>query len=246
MNEENTSKKSFWIGVGSTVIFGFVIGFFVLLFMVLSDDQLSNSVVNANSGSVAGDTGVLEQESDIQVAEITDKDWIRGDKNAQISIIEFSDPECPFCKQFHSTMQQVVAEYDGKVNWVYRHFPLPSLHTKAQKEAEALECAGELGGNEGFWKYADRLYEITPSNDGLDPDKLPEIAQYVGLNKSKFEECLSSGKYAAKVRAHAEDAVNAGGRGTPHSVVVTQDGEKIPFSGALPFSQIKSLINQLL
>src|SRR3989338_8105483 len=104
------------------------------------------------------------EEADINIKAITDSDHIRGLSSAPVKVIEFSDTECPFCKMFHGTMKQAMDEYgkDGRIAWVYRHFPIDSLHSKARKEAEALECAGELGGNEGFWKYVDRVMEITP------------------------------------------------------------------------------------
>ncbi|MDO8521156.1 MAG: DsbA family protein, partial [bacterium] len=98
-------------------------------------------------------------------------DHIFGNPNANVLIIEYSDPECPFCKKFHEEMLQVMAQYgkSGDVAWVYRHFPLDQIHPKARKEGEAQECANELGGNDMFWKYTEKLFEITPSNNGLDP-----------------------------------------------------------------------------
>jgi protein-disulfide isomerase len=131
----------------------------------------------------------------------------------------------------------------GKVAWVYRHFPLDQLHSKARKEAEATECAGELGGNEKFWSYLDRLMEITPANNGLDLAELPKIAQYVGLDVSKFNACLDSGKYAKKVQEQLTNAEATGGRGTPWSIVVGPDGKKYPLSGAQPLSAIKQLVD---
>lgn len=112
-----------------------------------------------------------KQESD-SVRPVGEGEHLRGDPKATVKIVEFSDLECPFCKRFHLTMQQVMEEYSGKVAWVYRHFPLDSLHSKARKEAEATECAAELAGNDGFWAYIDKLFEITPSNNGLDPSLL--------------------------------------------------------------------------
>lgn len=106
------------------------------------------------------------------VRSVGDSDHLRGDPKATVKVVEFSDLECPFCKNFHRTMQQVMEEYSDKVAWVYRHFPLDSLHPKARKEAEATECAAELQGNDGFWAYVDKLFEITPSNNGLDPNLL--------------------------------------------------------------------------
>ena len=86
------------------------------------------------------------------VKPVSAEDHIRGNVNAAVKVIEFSDFECPFCKGFHATMKQVmtVHEKDGKIAWVYRHFPLDQIHSKARKEAQAAECAAEQGGNKAF------------------------------------------------------------------------------------------------
>ncbi|MDP3900954.1 MAG: DsbA family protein [bacterium] len=173
--------------------------------------------------------------------EVTDQDHIRGNSSAEVTIIEYSDLECPFCKQFHPTMQQVLSEYGDKVRWVYRHFPLDQIHSRADKEAEAAECAGEQGGNEGFWQYVDRVFEVTPSNNNLDPALLPQVAEDLGLNRSAFETCLSSGKYAQHVEDDYQSGVTAGVTGTPGSFV---NGTIV--RGALPFDQLKTIIDQEL
>lgn len=175
-------------------------------------------------------------------------DHVRGNPDAPVKIVEYTDPECPFCKRFHETMKQVMGEYgkDGKVAWVYRNFPLDQLHPKARKEAVAVECAGAIGGKEMFWKYADRLYEITPSNNRLDPAELPNIAKYVGLDVSTFNTCLTSGKFDAHVEADIQNAVATGGNGTPWSVVIGVDGKKYPLSGAQPYEAVKRLIEVAL
>jgi protein-disulfide isomerase len=179
---------------------------------------------------------------------VSEEDHILGDPNAEILFVEYSDTECPFCKQFHVTLKRVMAEYgkDGKVAWVYRHFPIDQLHSKARKEAEALECAGELGGNEKFWQYTDLLYATTNSNDTLDPAELPKMAKTVGIDTKAFNTCLSSGKYKVKVESDYQDAVRAGGNGTPNSILITKDGLKTPVEGALPYDRLKSIIDALL
>ncbi|MFA4890543.1 MAG: thioredoxin domain-containing protein [Candidatus Paceibacterota bacterium] len=181
--------------------------------------------------------------------EVSADDHILGNPDAQLAIVEFSDTECPYCKKFHQTMNQIMDDYGktGKVKWIYRHFPLDALHDKARKEAEATECAADLGGNEKFWAYINRLYEITPSSNGLDLAELPKIAEYVGLDKKSFESCLSSGKFASKVEASYQDGISSGVEGTPYSVIInSKDGKKYPISGALPYQQVKIAIDQLL
>lgn len=176
--------------------------------------------------------------NEIQIKPVTAEDHILGNPKAPIMIVEFSDTECPFCKNFQTTMHQVIDTYGktGKVAWVYRHFPIDGLHPKARKESEATECAAELGGNDVFWKYLDNLYKKTPSNNDLDPSLLPQIAEESGLDRTKFETCLASGKYADKIEKSVQDATTAGGQGTPYTVIITKY-EKIPISeGAIPFS----------
>lgn len=153
------------------------------------------------------------------------KDHIRGNPNADIVFVEFSDTECPFCKRFHTVMQQIINDYgkSGKVAWVYREYPIVQLHSKAPKEAEALECAAELGGNLKFWEFVDQVFAVTPSNDGLDPAELPRIAAKIGLNESAFKDCLSSGRYGARVQSDMQDGIAAGVDGTPHSVLVLKN-----------------------
>lgn len=183
---------------------------------------------------------------DIVVQPVSAEDHVFGDPNAAVAVIEFSDLECPFCQRLHPTLKQIVADYDGQVKWVYRHFPLDVLHQKARKEAEATECANELGGNDAFWAYLDRLFEITPSNDGLAASQLPQIAEDVGLNRGKFEECLNSGRYAQHIADDVAQATAAGGAGTPYTVILAPDGTTYPVSGAQPASAFSSLIDLAL
>jgi len=156
---------------------------------------------------------------------VTERDPIIGSMDASLILVEYSDTECPFCKNFHDVMNSLMEKYkDGnEVAWVYRHFPLTSIHPKAPREAEATECAYELGGNDGFWNYINRLYEITPSNNGLDLKILPEIAQEVGLDRVLFEACLDNGTYRDFVKDSFDEAVSVGANGTPFNVLILKD-----------------------
>lgn len=186
--------------------------------------------------------------AEISIEPVTARDHILGNPAAEVIIVEFSDLECPWCKRFHPTLHAIVDEFgrDGKVAWVYRHFPLEQLHSKAKREAEAAECAAELAGNRGFWAFVDKIFEITPSNDGLDLSLLPKVAEDLGINRSLFESCLKSGRHKEKVEQQYQDAVRAGGRGTPYTVIITRN-EKLPITeGAVPLSYLRNIIVELL
>ncbi len=199
---------------------------------------------------------IPETPTNIIIDPVTSADHILGNPNADIVLVEYSDLECPFCKQFQATLHKVMDTYskDNKFAWVYRHFPLDKpdstgviLHSKAGKESEASECAAELGGNAKFWNFIDKIYAITPSNNGLDLKLLPEIAGSLGIDKAKFIACQESGRHKEKVQAQYEDGVRAGGTGTPYSVIITKKGDKIPITlGALPYPQLKNVIEALL
>jgi protein-disulfide isomerase len=178
---------------------------------------------------------------------VSAEDHILGNPNAQVFIVEYSDFECPFCKNFHNTMKRIIDEYgkDGRIAWVYRHFPLAQLHSKAQEEAEASECAAELGGNDGFWNFANRIFEVTPSNNLLDLAQLPVIAEEIGLDRTAFEECLSSGRHTAKVEQQFNDVIAGGGTGTPYSVILVGN-ESIPIEGAQPYEVVKTMVETTL
>lgn len=180
----------------------------------------------------------------VNVRPVSSAEHVRGSLEAPVIIVEYSDLECPFCKRFHETMNQVFKEYgpSGQVAWVYRHFPLDNLHAKARNEALATECAEELGGNEAFWSYLDKIFAVTPSNDGLDASLLPVLAAEIGLDRAAFEACLASNDFDAAIQADVDDATQNGGTGTPFPVIIGPDGKQTSLPGAVPFPQLKALI----
>ncbi len=180
--------------------------------------------------------------------EVTSSDHLLGDPQAPLTFIIFTDLECPWCKKFNQIVTQMMEDYgkQGKVKLVFRQFPLDSLHKKSRKEAEATECAADLGGNEKFWQYVNKIFEITPSNDGLDSAELPKIASEIGLDQNKFNDCLNSGKFSQKVQADYNDAIASGANGTPFSIAIDSKGEKFPLNGYLSYEQLKVFLDQIL
>lgn len=196
----------------------------------------------------SGQTGEKIAPNIENIIPISDSDHIRGDKNAPVQIIEFSDMECPFCKRFHETMLNIIKEYGatGQVAWIYRHFPLEQLHPLARKAAEATECAAKIGGNNAFWQYLDQYMVLQSSEEDLISNNFTKIAENIGIDGAQFETCLNGGEFNDKIDSFAQDAVNSGAQGTPYSVVISKNGKKYEINGAQPYEKVKLVIEEAL
>lgn len=177
------------------------------------------------------------------VRPIDERDHYFGNPDAEVVLIEYSDLECPFCARFHPTAEQIVEEYEGRVAWVYRHFPLESIHANATPAAVASECVAELGGNDAFWTFIDDLFM---SGQRLTPALYEELAGQVGVGAVALGECIESGRHDAKVADDLANAIEVGGRGTPFTVLLHKDGSATSFSGALPIERIRPLVDTAL
>ncbi len=234
------------LSIPLAIIFAGVLVAGAIIFSERATPVVKQPVVEAG---VRDTVGADEANAPVELLALVADDHILGNPNAEVLIIEYSDPECPFCKRFHETMVQVMEQYgkSGQVAWVYRHFPLDQIHPKARKEGEAQECAAELGGNEAFWKYTDKLFEITPANNGLDLAQLPKLAQTIGLDGVAFTACLDSGRYAARVQRDFENGANVGVRGTPYTIVWNKTtGKQMPLNGAYPFENMKTILGLMI
>lgn len=190
----------------------------------------------------------IPQEKNTETSEIRpidEIDHILGNKNAEVFIVEYSDTECPYCKNFHNTMHKIIAE-NTKVAWIYRHYPIPQLHQKAFNEALATECAWEFGGNDIFWSYTDEIYKRTPSNDGLQVEELTKIAEDLELNINTFSACLDTEKYTKKVENDILDGEKVGINGTPTSFIVKNGKVIDKIEGAQPIEKVREIIKNAL
>lgn len=165
---------------------------------------------------------------------IGSNDHIRGNENGEITIVEFSDFQCPYCSRFHNTLKEVLEEYPNDVKWVYKHFPL-SFHPYAKKAAEASECAGDQGK---FNEYNDGLFD---NQKLITAEYLPVLAKNLGLNSTKFKACLDSGKYASRVDDDFTYGRSIGVTGTPGAFI---NGVKM--RGAESFDSVKARIDAIL
>jgi len=173
--------------------------------------EISQVNLNLNQTETVNNTNDLDSMSAISAS-----DHIKGSLSAPVKIVVYSDLECPYCKFFHFELMKAYEEFgpSGQLAIVFRHFPIDSLHSKARTEAQAAECIAEIGGNDKFWLFLDKLFAETPSNNGLELERLPALAKMVGINTEAFQNCLDSNKYANKIGSSVVEAEKIGAQGT--------------------------------
>lgn len=212
--------------------------------IIVAGALIAFAVVYSNRGGIAAPqpkqmAAAGESVPPAQVlGDLADDDLTLGNPNAPVTMVEFADFQCPFCaRMFSDTLPQIKEKYvkTGKVKFVYRDFPISSIHQFAQKAAEAGECADE---QEKFWQYHDLLYT---RQQQLSHENLKKWAGEVGLDVTKFNQCLDSGKYADEVAKDLADGQAAGVTGTPATFV---NGRLV--SGALPYAQFEAIIEEAL
>jgi len=179
------------------------------------------------------------------------RDHLLGDPQAAVSIIEYSDFECPYCKRFHGIPEAVVKRLDGKANLVWRHFPLEFHNPAALREAEATECAARQGGNDAFWIFADELMKRTRSNGkglpGANGDPLLAVAQELKLDVAAFGGCLASAETRTQIGEDRKDGEAAGVTGTPGIVLRHNASGKVRMiEGAISDAALEAQIRELL
>jgi len=180
-------------------------------------------------------------------------DHILGNPAAQILIIEYTDFDCEFCKNFNDTLHQIIANEGagGKVAWVLREFPLVEIHPNAFSHARAAECAAQVAGNDAFWKFTDTLF----ANQPIDPSKYGAFAASAGLSTDKagisgdnFAACFASASPTidAHINSDRQNAFDIGAQGTPYSLILAPGKALIVMDGAYSYDAVKQLIDQAL
>ena len=220
------NKSDFWRYAVYILIVVILIGGY---FVVKDKIAGTGKVVNTNTQPPTQQPGDIAR---VQVG--IDDDAAKGEEDAPVTIIEFSDYECPFCQRFYSqTLSQIQSQYidTGKARLIYRDFPLNNIHPQAQKAAEAAECAGEQGK---YYEMHDKLFE-NGVQGGITSYK--KYAQEIGIDTNEFSSCLDSGKMAAEVSKDLQDGQQAGVAGTPAFFV---NGK--PINGAQPFPVFQEAI----
>jgi protein-disulfide isomerase len=223
------------------IVAAFFVGYLWNKVRTMEDSTLGAARVAPSEPSGTGDAGSAGEQPSGELAPVTADDHIRGNQDATLALIEYSDYECPYCARFHPTAQQALDEYGDDLMWVYRHFPLDSIHPDARPRAEAAECAYDLGGDEAFWAYTDAIFGAQGAID------LNSIASQVGLDASAFQSCVDNGETSQAVNDDYQSGLAAGVRGTPGNFLLNiETGEKVSIPGAVPFENLKASIDQML
>jgi len=191
---------------------------------------------------------------------VRSNEHILGNPDAKVVVVEYSDIDCPYCRIFHPTMQNIISEYgaSGQVSWVYRHFPLES-HPNAYPQALATECVAKQYGESEFWRFISALMEVEFDDDGapisvisdnLSADsRVTLAANKIGLESLPVVACMNAQTYADVVNMTRTEALNAGlgqnNTGTPYSIIISGDKRTL-IDGAQPYNVVKALIDQAL
>jgi protein-disulfide isomerase len=179
------------------------------------------------------DVAVLLRPPTVDVAYDTTR--VKGDPSAPVTIVEFSDFQCPFCKKTESTLNGLLSKYSGRVKLAYMDFPLQEIHPQAQTAAEAARCAGEQGK---FWEYHDALYRDQSKLSGAE---LVIHARTLHLDEKSFQSCLESAKYKSKVETDIEQGNKLGIAGTPGFFI-----NGVFLNGAQPQAEFEKIIDSQL
>lgn len=203
----------------------------------MASAKTTNTVAVAPSLPAAGAAGtndVAPQAPANPVKPVDDKvDHIRGPKDAKVTVIEYSDFECPFCKRHEPSISQLLKTFPKDVRFIYRHYPL-SFHPTAEPAAIASECVAKLAGNDKFYEYHDKLFAASPD---LGNDALKRMAKEIGVKEADFNKCFDGKETLAKVNADMASGNDSGVEGTPATFI---NGQMI--SGAVPYATLEAAV----
>lgn len=229
----NLLVKSLAVAIVAFVAVGiFVLG--MRTNAILDSDDGGGEAVQVVAGDGGAGAAVQPTAGPVEVS--VDDDPAVGPEDAAVTIVEFSDFQCPYCARFQAeTLPQILSNYGDQVRFVYRDFPLTSIHANALKAAEASECADDQGK---YWEYHDLLFQ---NQSALDEESLKSYAASLGLETGTFNDCLASGKYTKEVAKDLQDGSNAGVQGTPSFFI-----NGTPIRGAQPFAAFQAAIEAAL
>lgn len=230
---------------------------FIPVSIIVAGLIIAGAVVLTNNADNANPDVVQNEREKLELAPITNEDHIKGDPNAKVLLVEFSDFQCPYCAMFQGTLNRIAEEYveSGEVAIVYRHFPIPS-HQTARPLAEASECVADLGGEDKFWNFTDEVYarvvtniEAGEQDYSVSVDEMRDWVLGLGIDAGEYDKCLAEGWFKDRVEKDYQDGLNIArvdtNFGTPYNIIMTGDIQ-IPVIGNQPFAAVKNVIDAAL
>lgn len=199
----------------------------------------------ADTTTPPADTTTAVQGDSAKFAAIEQDGYIKGNKNARITIIEYSDMLCPFCKRHYSaqTIENLIKKYPNDVNMIFKQMPLPQLHPTAPIWAQGAICVGKLAGADKYYEYTDKAFQLNEFTEA----NVTELAVGLGINKASFTTCLTSAETIAKVAAQVQEGQGFGINGTPGNLIIdNQKGTSTLVAGAYPTETFEAEITKIL
>lgn len=246
-------KSTFQALVISVIAVSIVAAFFAGSYIGLKSEELTKAELNEAIAKLESKIVKIQQVEQPKIEPImisADDDPVRGNQDAPITIVEFSDFQCPFCARFQiQTLPLILEQYveTGKVKFVYRDFPIQNSHPNAIPAAAASECAHE---QDKYWEYHDALFENQAVWNKVEITSaitiFKEFATELNLNQEQFDSCLDSGKYIEEIKNDLNDGRNYGITGTPGFFIGNDDIGFVKLNGAQPFEAFKSVIDSQL
>lgn len=254
---DELSPNSFFAKTFTLLLILFLLHFLFTVYLFFKVNNLENK---PTIPVTLGETTISPVPDSSIKKPTADEAW-RGPKEARYFLIEYSDLECPFCKTIHASLDQVVTNTEN-VAWIFRHYPLVDIHPKAQKAAEAAECAGILSNDSvgdssgyyysgnpndvksGFWLMSDTIFDRMPD---ITEEQFPDVAAELGFNRLTFVDCLDTGRMINRVVGYANDAQGIGVTTTPTTYIYdNQTGESKKIEGAVPYEELKKNIDDFI
>jgi protein-disulfide isomerase len=238
------------VGVIAAITISAFLGGYITGVKTVESEKIFIQEAKNNPNTISPAQSPIQPQRDSIVSVSLDDDPVKGNPNAPITIIEFSDFQCPFCKRFHeTTLPMLEKNYisTGKVKFVYRDFPITNIHPNAVPTALASECADDQGK---FWEYHDKIFVNQKSWQDLEiADSVNVLKQYaieLGLDMGEFNQCLETGKYLDEIQNDLQDGRDYGVTGTPGFFIGNEKLGYVRVIGAQPYSVFEQVLDEQL
>lgn len=216
----------------ATIPFAIIFGGMLIAFAIYA--SMSKDTVSPNGGNPA------------LVRPVSVDDHILGNPAAKVMLVEYSDYDCSYCKNFDIALHQIIADAgtNGDVAWVYREFPLYEIHPNAMKNAEAAACVAKVSGNDAFWRFKTELFAHQP----IDPTQYGVYAKSVGVTEDAFATCFANAETTVdeRITADRQNALAMHAKGTPYTLILVAGKSPVVMSGGYSYAAIKTLVEAAL